>query len=75
MPLKPILSAFTATANDNILEDIYSLLGLEDPILFKTSFDRLNLFRDVKLYEDKIKWVLKYISSKDKGGYRGVVYL
>ena len=73
MPKKPILSAFTATANDNVLEDIYTLLGLDDPFLFKTSFDRPNLFMDVKLYEDKTKWVLKYILSKDKG-YRGLVY-
>ena len=73
MPKKPILSAFTATANNNVLEDIYNLLELENPVLFKTSFDCPNLFMDVKLYEDKTKWILKYILSKDKG-CKGLVY-
>ena len=73
MPKTPILSAFTATANDNVLEDIYSFLGLDDPVLFKTSFDRPNLFMEVKLYEDKTKWVLKYVLSKGKN-HKGLVY-
>lgn len=73
LPKKPILSAFTATANDQVLEDIYTYLGLEAPVLFRTSFDRPNLFMDVKLYEDKTKWVLNYVQKKEKGS-RGLIY-
>lgn len=55
LPSQPTLSAFTATASPEVLKDIQRLLPLREPMLFKTSFDRPNLFLDVILYEDKRK--------------------
>lgn len=63
LPRKPILSAFTATANEAVLEDIRSLLHLEDPILYKTTFDRPNLYMDMVLYEDKTSFIESYVAQ------------
>ncbi len=72
LPIRPVISAFTATANERVIEDISSLLKLQEPVIFKTTFDRPNLFIDVKLYEDKSDFVLKYV--KDKHSSLGIVY-
>lgn len=75
---RPVLSAFTATANEGVVEDIRSLLKLREPVLFRTSFDRPNLFIDVRLYEDKTKYVLSFLRDtlKPEGGRKelGIVY-
>ena len=72
---RPVLSAFTATANEAVITDIRNLLKLKDPVLFRTSFDRPNLFIDVKLYQDKPAFLMGYIREKLKQGSRlGLVY-
>ena len=40
---RPIISAFTATATQNVREDIICSLGLSDPYFLVTGFDRENL--------------------------------
>lgn len=72
LPIRPVISAFTATANERVIEDISKLLKLQSPVIFKTTFDRPNLFIDVRLYEDKSEFVLKYIKKKLKE--LGIVY-
>lgn len=72
---RPVLSAFTATANEAVITDIRNLLKLKDPILFRTSFDRPNLFIDVRLYEDKPAFLMAYVREKLKQGSQlGLVY-
>ena len=41
---RPIISAFTATATQNVREDIICSLGLTNPYFLVTGFDRENLF-------------------------------
>lgn len=70
---RPIIAAFTATANEKVIEDIKNLLKLEKPKIYKTSFDRPNLFIDTVLYEDKTKYVLNYM-KKLKEKDIGIIY-
>jgi len=74
LPIRPVISAFTATANERVIEDICKLLKLQEPAIFKTSFDRPNLKIDVKLYEDKSAYVLKYLKSRLPDIGLGLVY-
>ena len=48
----------TATATDKVLKDIESILKLDDPIIIKSSFDRPNLYIEIKLKTDKTKNLL-----------------
>lgn len=41
---RPTLSAFTATATENVKEDIVCVLGLQRPEVLITGFDRKNLY-------------------------------
>lgn len=43
LPARPIVSAFTATATEKVRDDIVRLLGLRDPAVVVTGFDRPNL--------------------------------
>lgn len=47
LPYRPIISAFTATATDDVKEDIIRILGLRDPFSLTTGFDRKNLYFSV----------------------------
>lgn len=44
LPARPLLSAFTATATAEVRQDIIRLLGLRQPYLLTTGFDRQNLY-------------------------------
>ena len=43
LPCRPVVSAFTATATDQVREDVVRLLELQDPCVVVTGFDRPNL--------------------------------
>lgn len=73
LPIRPTISAFTATANQKVLEDIIKLLDLREPKIYQTSFNRPNLYLDVKLYQDKGKFLLSYLKNL-KETDRGLVY-
>ena len=60
---RPVISCFTATANYKVLEDIKLGLGLEYVAIFKSSFDRPNLFYKTLHIKDKKEYVLKYINN------------
>lgn len=47
LPERPVVSAFTATATEEVRQDIVRILRLEDPFSLVTGFDRPNLFFDV----------------------------
>lgn len=40
LPVRPVVSAFTATATAEVREDITAILGLQDPVTLVTGFDR-----------------------------------
>ena len=69
---RPILSAFTATATENVREDIICTLGLADPFTLVTGFDRKNLFFQVDKPASKERYILDYIS--EHGGESGIIY-
>ncbi|MCD8341109.1 MAG: DNA helicase RecQ [Clostridiales bacterium] len=48
LPTRPVVSAFTATATEQVQQDIIRLLDLRQPCLVRTSFDRKNLFFGVQ---------------------------
>ncbi|MDD2370995.1 MAG: RecQ family ATP-dependent DNA helicase [Firmicutes bacterium] len=74
LPHRPVISAFTATANERVIDDICKLLKLKEPAIFKTTFDRPNLFIDIKLYEDKSNYVIKYLKSRQPEIGLGLIY-
>ena len=50
LPARPIVSAFTATATEEVKTDIACVLKLQDPKIVVTGFDRENLYFDCLLY-------------------------
>jgi ATP-dependent DNA helicase RecQ len=69
---RPIVSAFTATATEEVKEDIVRLLELKNPEIYATGFDRQNLFFSVIRGENKKDYLLKYIEDNKEGV--GIVY-
>lgn len=69
---RPIISAFTATATENVREDIVCTLGLQNPFTLVNGFDRENLFFQVDKPKNKEQYILKYIS--EHSGDSGIIY-
>ena len=74
LPTRPTVAAFTATATERVRRDIIGILGLRDPSVTVTGFDRANLYFDVIRMERKHKasWVASYIA--DHPDESGIVY-
>lgn len=69
LPRRPVVSAFTATATPRVREDILSLLELQDPWITTTSFDRPNLYFEVRRPKDKLQETLELVSQRrDRSG-------
>ncbi|MDE6386454.1 MAG: DNA helicase RecQ [Lachnospiraceae bacterium] len=69
---RPIISAFTATATENVKEDIVCVLGLQSPQVLVTGFDRKNLYFAVETTGKKDNCVINYIREHD--GESGIIY-
>ena len=69
---RPIITAFTATATEEVRRDIISLLRLNAPKIFITGFDRKNLKITIEKAVIKKQYILNYISSSE--GASGIVY-
>ena len=48
LPRRPVIGAFTATATQQVREDVERILGLNDPVRTITGFDRPNLYFEVR---------------------------
>lgn len=72
LPQRPVIGAFTATATKTVKEDICNILGLRSPFIKITSFDRPNLFFDVKHPRNKDSSLLYIL--KDRSRESGIVY-
>ena len=78
--LKPIINAIddvpiialTATATPKVQTDIQKNLGMTDAILFKASFNRSNLFYEVKPKKNVQKEIIRFI--KGRMGKSGIIY-
>ena len=67
----PII-ALTATATPKVQHDIQKNLGILDANEFKSSFNRPNLYYEVKSKQDVTKEIIKYI--KNNPGKSGIIY-
>lgn len=71
MPGVPI-AAFTATATNSVSKDISDQLELHEPFKIRASFDRPNLYYEVKYKGDLDKQLLDFLSSMHGGS--GIIY-
>ncbi len=67
----PII-ALTATATPKVQQDIMKNLGMMEATLFKSSFNRPNLFYEIRPKRDIAKEIIKYIKSNP--GKSGIIY-
>lgn len=67
----PII-ALTATATPKVQQDIQKNLGMTNANVFKSSFNRNNLYYEVRPKVNVIKEIIKYI--KGQQGKSGIVY-
>ena len=67
----PII-ALTATATPKVQHDIQKNLGILDADVYKSSFNRPNLYYEVKSKQDVTKEIIKYI--KNNIGKSGIIY-
>jgi len=64
--------ALTATATPKVQLDIQKNLGMTDAQLFKASFNRPNLYYEVRPKKDVSKEIIKYI--RQNSGKSGIIY-
>lgn len=70
--VRPVI-ALTATATPKVQDDIQKTLGMMDAAVFKSSFNRANLYYEVRRKSNSIdKEIIKYILSQEKKS--GIVY-
>jgi len=67
----PII-ALTATATPKVQSDIIKNLGMNDATVFKSSFNRPNLYYEIRDKSDPKRDIIKYI--KQNPGKSGIIY-
>ena len=67
----PII-ALTATATPKVQQDIQKNLQMNNAVLFKSSFNRPNLFYEVRAKRDVLKEIVRYVKSQQ--GKTGIIY-
>lgn len=67
----PII-ALTATATPKVQQDIQKNLGMTKANVFKSSFNRSNLYYEVRPKQNVVKEIIKYI--KGQQGKSGIIY-
>ncbi|MBR1823086.1 MAG: DNA helicase RecQ [Ruminococcus sp.] len=72
LPVRPVVSAFTATATREVQEDIIALLELNSPFTMTTGYDRSNLFFSVMRPDNKYKELSRLLRGYT--GKSGIVY-
>lgn len=78
--LRPIIEAvgnvpviaLTATATPKVQHDIQKNLGMLEADLFKSSFNRDNLYYDIRAKQNVNKEIIKYV--KNNSGKSGIIY-
>jgi ATP-dependent DNA helicase RecQ len=72
LPQRPLVTAFTATATEEVREDIIKLIGLRNPQVFISGFDRKNLKINVLKLGDRLSYLLNYINENKEQS--GIIY-
>ena len=73
--VRPVVVAYTATATKQVQVDIVKQLRLQDPYILITSFDRPNLFFEVKRQRraaEKMQQLLNFLKQHDNES--GIIY-
>ncbi len=60
---RPVVSAYTATATKEVIEEIHNSIGLRNPLISIIGFDRPNLFYQVIKPSKKIDYLLDYLEN------------
>lgn len=68
----PVVAAFTATATENVKQDIIDLIGLKKHELISTGYDRKNLYFEVRRPKDKFQEILEILDLEK--GNSGIIY-
>ena len=61
LPVRPVVSGFTATATKEVREDCIDILMLRDPIVVTTGFNRPNLYLGVQAPKNKYAALKNYV--------------
>ncbi|QAA31597.1 DNA helicase RecQ [Clostridium manihotivorum] len=69
---RPIVAAFTATATSEVREDIAKLLGLQQPKVFISGFDRENIKINIIKGANKKHFILDFIKENLESA--GIIY-
>ena len=69
--IRPFI-ALTATATDKVQQDILKNLGRLDATVFKASFNRHNLYYEIRPKENVFREIIKLV--KTHGGKSGIIY-
>lgn len=64
--------ALTATATPKVLDDIQKNLGMTDAVIFKSSFNRPNLYYEIRPKDNATREILRYI--RENAGKSGIIY-
>ena len=72
LPRRPVIGAFTATATQQVREDVERILGLNDPVRAITGFDRPNLYFEVRRPELKDRELQRLLTERP--GKSGIIY-
>ena len=72
LPRRPVVSAFTATATEQVAEDICRALQMQEPLRLVTGYDRPNLCFQVKKPTNKPKALLQLV--EERKGRSGIIY-
>lgn len=72
LPRRPVMAAYTATATRAVRDDCIAMLGLEDPFVKTTGFDRANLYFEVRQPADKDRELLAILDKHREES--GIIY-
>lgn len=72
LPYRPVVGAFTATATNEVRDDVIDILELRNPEVITTGFDRPNLFFSVLRPNNKNDKLLELI--RERKGKSGIIY-
>lgn len=72
LPMRPVLAAYTATATKAVKEDILCILGLQNPDVLVTGYDRKNLYFAVEKPKNKKEALMEYLRKNSEKS--GIIY-
>ncbi len=64
--------ALTATATPKVQQDILKNLGMADADVFKSSFNRSNLYYEIRPKQDPVKMLIRFLNDNPKKS--GIIY-